>query len=94
MKSDGKLSAHMHQFAWLSGVIYINVPPKNKSNSGNLVLSTTPPDLEKQNKKIVDVVNGTLCLFPSSLYHHTIPFKSIEDRIVLAFDVIKNFDDE
>ena len=94
MKSDGKLSAHMHQFAWLSGVIYINVPPKNERNSGNLVLSTTPPELEKQNKKIVDVVNGTLCLFPSSLYHHTIPFKSIEDRIVFAFDVIKNLDDE
>jgi tetratricopeptide (TPR) repeat protein len=94
MKNNGKLSPHMHQFAWLSGVIYINVPPKDKKNSGNLVLSTTPLEFDAKNNKIIDVFNGTLCLFPSSLYHHTIPFKSNDDRIVLPFDVIKNFHDE
>ena len=90
MKSGGNLSPHMHQFAWLSGVIYINVPQKDKKNSGNLVLSTTPPEDGAKNNKIIDVFNGSLCLFPSSLYHHTIPFKSNDDRIVLPFDVIKN----
>ena len=41
-------------------------------------------------KKIIDVVTGNLCLFPSSLYHYTIPFESEEERIVLAFDVTPN----
>ena len=47
----------------------------------------------KQNKKdlrSIDVVTGSLCLFPSSLLHYTIPFESDEDRIVLAFDMIPN----
>ena len=38
-------------------------------------------------KKIVNVVTGSLVLFPASLMHHTIPFESEEERIVLAFDV-------
>jgi hypothetical protein len=33
-------------------------------------------------------VTGSLCLFPSSLHHYTVPFEGKEDRIVLAFDVI------
>ena len=39
-------------------------------------------------KKIVNVVTGSLVLFPASLTHYTIPFESEEERIVLAFDVI------
>ena len=44
----------------------------------------------KRQEKIIDVVTGDMCLFPSSLLHHTIPFESSEERIVLAFDVIKS----
>jgi hypothetical protein len=33
------------------------------------------------------VTTGSLCLFPASLLHYTIPFESNDDRIVLAFDV-------
>jgi len=39
-------------------------------------------------EKSIDVVTGSLCLFPSSLLHYTIPFEVEENRIVLAFDVI------
>ena len=38
-------------------------------------------------KKIINVVTGSMVLFPASLMHSTIPFESEEDRIVLAFDV-------
>ena len=92
MKSGGKLSPHIHDYSWLSGSIYINVPPKLKTNSGNLVLSViNEPGFEKETKqnprKIMDVVTGSLCFFPASLLHHTIPFESNEERIVFAFDV-------
>ena len=46
--------------------------------------------LDLENKKSIDVVTGSLCLFPSSLLHYTIPFESEENRIVLAFDMIPN----
>ena len=94
MKSGGKLSAHMHEEGWVSGSVYINVPPKLKTNSGNLVVCiddekhTTRKNINQ--KKIIDVVTGSLCLFPSSLYHYTIPFEAEEERIVLAFDLMPN----
>ena len=87
MKSGGELSAHIHDSGWITGSIYINVPPKSKKDSGNLVVTTDDKGKTK-NRKSIDVVTGSLVLFPSSLLHYTIPFESDEDRIVLAFDVI------
>ena len=81
----------MHEEGWISGSVYINVPPElKKDDSGNLVVcieSETDQDIQS---KSIDVVTGSLCLFPSSLLHYTIPFKSNEDRTVLAFDMIPN----
>jgi Tfp pilus assembly protein PilF len=92
MKSGGKLRPHMHEEGWISGSLYINVPPKSKSDSGNLVVCIDDEeDTTSENitpKISIDVVTGSLCLFPASLLHYTIPFESEEDRIVLAFDVI------
>jgi hypothetical protein len=91
MKSGGKLQPHMHESGWISGSIYINVPPKSKADSGNLVVCIEEDRLSGKNinqEKIIDVVTGSLCLFPASLLHYTIPFESEEDRIVLAFDVV------
>ena len=91
MKSGGELNSHMHERGWISGSIYINVTPKVNSDSGNLVLElgNVKNELgEGKNKKSINVVTGSLCLFPSSLHHYTIPFVSEENRIVLAFDVI------
>ena len=95
MKSGGKIKPHIHDYGWLSGSIYINVPPKINTNSGNLVVCFNDqqneiPDKEDKNSKIINVVTGSLCFFPASLFHYTIPFESDEERIVLAFDVMKN----
>jgi tetratricopeptide (TPR) repeat protein len=92
MKSGGELQPHIHHKGWLSGSIYINVPPKSKIDSGNLVVAlgidsdTTNSHLNL--KKVLDVVTGNMVLFPASLMHYTIPFESEEERVVLAFDVV------
>ena len=92
MQSGGKLAPHMHETGWITGSIYINVPPKSTTDCGNLVLCLSDQEhvlaVEKNQKSIIDVVTGTLCLFPSSLHHYTVPFEEKENRIVLAFDVI------
>ena len=91
MKSGGELKPHIHDTGWLSGSLYINVPPKSKAESGNLVVSlgeendATDPRINVE--QIINVVTGSLVLFPASLTHYTIPFDSEEERIVLAFDV-------
>jgi Tfp pilus assembly protein PilF len=92
MKNGGALRPHMHEKGWISGSIYINVPPKLNINDGNLVVCIEDDALlseSQDNKKnIINVTTGSLCLFPASLLHYTIPFESNEERIVLAFDVI------
>ena len=92
MKSGGELQPHIHENGWLSGSIYINVPANSKNDSGKLVVALgkdSDATNSRQNpKKVIDVVTGSMALFPASLMHHTIPFESEEERIVLAFDVI------
>ena len=96
MKSGGKLRPHMHENGWISGSVYINVPPKSNTNSGNLVVCVDDQDYlvdgKTSHEKIIDVTTGSLCLFPASLLHYTIPFESEEERIVLAFDVVPKID--
>jgi Flp pilus assembly protein TadD len=91
MKSGGELQPHIHNQGWLSGSIYINIPQKSKADSGNLVVSVGEKkdaiDTRINVEKIINVVTGSLVLFPASLTHYTIPFESEEERIVLAFDV-------
>ena len=91
MKSGGNLKPHIHTKGWLSGSIYINVPQKLKVDSGNLVVclgeENDAIDTRINEKKTINVVTGSMVLFPSSLTHYTIPFESEEERIVLAFDV-------
>ena len=91
MKSGGNLKPHIHTEGWLSGSIYINVPQKLEVDSGNLVVSLGEEndaiDTRINEKKTINVVTGSMVLFPASLMHCTIPFESEEERIVLAFDV-------
>ena len=90
MTSGGKISPHMHENGWMSGSIYIKIPSKLISNSGNLVLCIEDGNLADRSinqEKSISVAQGTLCLFPASLLHYTIPFESKEERIVLAFDI-------
>ena len=92
MKSGGELAPHIHEEGWLSGSIYINVPSSLTKDYGNLVVCMNDDkhqnDKDIENIKSINVKTGTLCLFPSSLLHYTIPFNADEDRIVLAFDVV------
>ena len=91
MKSGGNLKPHIHTEGWLSGSIYISVPRKLNVDSGNLVVSLGEENdsigKRKNEKKTINVVTGSMVLFPASLMHYTIPFESEEERIVLAFDV-------
>ena len=68
------------------------MPPKSNTDYGNLVVCLSDQEdvlgEERNQQNVIDVVTGSLCLFPSSLHHYTIPFEEKEDRIVLAFDVI------
>lgn len=92
-RSGGHIEPHIHENGWISGAVYINVPKLDQSNDGNFVVCIDDLELKRKNSKheakIVEVNTGTLCLFPSSLLHYTLPFSSEEDRVVLAFDLVR-----
>ena len=90
--NQGSLNAHMHKEGWLSGSLYINIPEKEEdSNAGDIRFSLNggayKDDGKKFPEKIVDLKTADMVLFPSSLFHSTIPFNSTKNRITLAFDV-------
>ena len=92
LKDGGHLNSHYHHSGWLSGAVYLNIPEKNKQlNSGDFVVGISgdkfPKIKDKYIEKTINIETGNIVLFPSSLFHRTIPFESDEDRICIAFDV-------
>ena len=92
IKKGGSLLAHMHKHGWVSGSVYLHIPQKLSKDEGNIQFSYDggdyPNDSKAYPQKIVDINKGSLVLFPSSLFHSTIPFSSEEERVTLAFDLI------
>tara|TARA_B110000444_G_scaffold261018_1_gene310504 strand:- start:3307 stop:4608 length:1302 start_codon:yes stop_codon:yes gene_type:complete len=92
MDNGGNLSGHMHKEGWLSGSLYLERPEKNQENDGDIIFSLHGSNYPREDKefpfKIVDIDKGDMVLFPSSLFHATIPFNSNKKRITLAFDII------
>ena len=91
IKKGGSLESHMHKLGWLSGSLYLQLKKPYKSNQGNIVFdlkgATYPCDSKKFPSKEFHIEKGDIVLFPSSIFHKTIPFNSSENRITLAFDV-------
>lgn len=92
MMSGGHEAAHIHPNGWLSGVFYVNLPEVigKRGNEGYLEFGKPTPDLHVKTPPALRHYKpelGQMFLFPSYLYHGTVPFKSDERRICIAFDV-------
>lgn len=81
---------HIHSEGVVSSACYISVPPApdDGGQEGWLALGQPPHDIPLPLAPVATVEPrpGRLCLFPSFLYHGTIPFPAGE-RITIAFDV-------
>ena len=88
---DGHQEAHIHPDGWLSGVVYLKTLPTD-SSEGAIELSLHGYDFpvidNDYPRKIHHPNKGDIILFPSSLFHRTIPFKTDTDRCVIAFDLV------
>lgn len=91
MKQGGYLTSHIHEEGWISGCVYLKLPAKNNAHEGSFEYATDGDDYPKLHddfpSRIVDQQIGDLVLFPSSLFHRTIPFHSDQERVCVAFDV-------
>ena len=96
MRQGGHLSPHIHEIGWLSGAVYLAMPtPKDSSTEGAFEYGThgddypIVPPLQLSSFPTAQVMPkvGDIVLFPSSLFHRTIPFSANQDRICIAFDL-------
>ena len=92
MNKGGNLSSHIHKEGWMSSSIYLKRPKKINQDDGDLNFSLHGGNFVKGNgifpEKILEIDKGDMVMFPSSVFHSTIPFDSIEQRVTLAFDIL------
>ena len=91
LRGEGFHVNHIHPEGWLSSAYYVSLPPEmGASQEGALTFGV--PDaalnLDLAPRRIEIPQAGRLVLFPSYLWHGTIPFKSKAPRLTVAFDAV------
>jgi predicted 2-oxoglutarate/Fe(II)-dependent dioxygenase YbiX len=91
LRSGGRHSNHIHPQGWISSALYLGLPSRSAGepgDSGWLTLGE-PDDLlgiKLPPWRTIEPKPGQLVLFPSTMWHGTLPFTDGE-RLTVAFDV-------
>ncbi|MDB5454419.1 MAG: hypothetical protein JWP92_4 [Caulobacter sp.] len=93
LRPDGFHADHFHPAGWISSAFYIDVPAEADDAEakpgwlrfGQPGCATTPPLAAEH---FVRPQPGLLALFPSYMWHGTVPFRSDARRLTMAFDVV------
>jgi tetratricopeptide (TPR) repeat protein len=83
--------AHTHPLGWISSAFYVSLPDAAQMGpkpAGWIRFGEAPPELGLDLPYVAEVEPrvGRLVLFPSTMWHGTVPFNDGE-RLALAFDV-------
>ena len=83
----------MHPGGWVSGVYYVDLPQAINARDldGWLEFGRPPAELGASEDFLVHQIRpevGKLVLFPSYIFHQTVPFTSEQPRVSVAFDAI------
>jgi tetratricopeptide (TPR) repeat protein len=90
---DGGYHAnHFHPEGWFSSAFYLAVPAATQDRGGWLKLGEPQKELglDLPPTRLIEPKPGRLVLFPSTMWHGTIPFAAGE-RLSIAFDVARPF---
>jgi hypothetical protein len=81
----------VHPEGWISSAFYVRVPGDLQETEGWLTFGepgpATAPPLPPEH--LVKPEPGLLVLFPSYMWHGTVPFQSAEKRLSCAFDIVR-----
>jgi len=94
LRDQGFHVNHTHPDGWISACYYVSLPGVVKEGSqdkqGWIKFGESPLDLGKKEVigRIVQPEEGLLVLFPSYMWHGTVPFSSTEPRTTLPFDAV------
>src|SRR6185369_1072117 len=84
---------HLHPGGWISSCYYVAVPDAAKDETarqGWIKFGEPSFEVALKNpvRRAIQPVPGRLVLFPSYMWHGTIPFRDRADRTTIAFDVL------
>jgi predicted Zn-dependent protease len=88
LAASGYHANHIHYQSWISSAYYVDVPQAakdTKAQEGWIKFGEPAFDLGMKPRRTVQPVPGRLVLFPSYMWHGTIPFQG-ETRTTIAFD--------
>ena len=91
LERQGHNVPHTHAMGWLSTAFYVALPPPGAMGAapaGHIEFGRPPPELglDLPPYRTIAPVTGKLAVFPSTMWHSTVPFADGE-RLVIAFDV-------
>lgn len=94
---QGHQAPHIHPVAWVSGVYYVQLPDEVKQagddQAGWIEFGQAPdvfPLKQACRTRRLEPRESSVVLFPSYLYHRTIPFDSDTPRISIAMDAVRD----
>ncbi len=88
LRSEGYQEPHVHINGYLSGVYYVEIPEvvaRGNGEEGCLYLADSQQEDGRSIREIVRPQEGLVLLFPSYLWHGTVPYRSDSERICVAF---------
>lgn len=84
--------SHIHQHGWLSSAVYVALPSDVDGVSDAGALAFGVPDAELKHdlppRRVMRPRVGQLVLFPSYMWHGTLPYAADEPRLTVAFDAL------
>jgi tetratricopeptide (TPR) repeat protein len=91
LAAQGFHVCHTHTRGWISSALYVSIPETRAMGpapAGWIAFGTPPPDLglDLEPYARIEPKPGRLVLFPSTMWHGTVPFDDGE-RLTIAFDV-------
>jgi Flp pilus assembly protein TadD len=94
--SSGRHVNHIHAEGWMSSAFYVALPPSVRAPAGTdtqagCIQFGQPPQelgLDLPPRRIIRPRPGALALFPSCMWHGTVPFEDASPRITIAFDML------
>lgn len=90
LQSEGWQELHQHETAVVSGVYYVDVPAMTGPRNAGCLRFPAGVDQADTPDFIVHPSAGLLVMFPSSLWHGTVPFLAEHDRVGIAFDLYRD----
>jgi Tfp pilus assembly protein PilF len=91
--SQGRHVNHFHPQGWMSSAYYVSLPPSigqgDNDHAGWIQFGQPPEDLglDLAPRRIIKPKTGFVALFPSYMWHGTVPFEGQKPRVTIAFDM-------